>query len=66
MVLDPTTVGEVSEQLLGEPVRCMLCSRPLGYSSDDQPNWPTGPMCGDCYQAQQFDDEIMLDMLDDE
>lgn len=27
----------------------------------DQPEWPGGPMCGDCYQAQQLDDEIWAD-----
>ena len=37
---------------------CAICGRPLGYSIDDQPNWPTGPMCGECYQSRQLDDEI--------
>lgn len=37
---------------------CVLCGRPLGYSSDDQPDWPTGPMCGDCYQARETDNDI--------
>ena len=64
MLVDPATLGEVSGQLLGEPLRCAWCGRPLGYSSDDQPAWPGGPKCGECYQAQQADDELMLDMLD--
>lgn len=58
VVLDPATAGGLSERVLDEPVKCTLCGRPLGYSSEDQPFWPTGPMCGDCYQAQQLDDEI--------
>lgn len=37
---------------------CAICGRPLGLSPDDQPLWPTGPMCGDCYQSRQMDDEI--------
>jgi hypothetical protein len=45
---------------------CTLCSRPLGYSSDDQPDWPTGPMCGDCYQAREMDNEIWASELDED
>jgi hypothetical protein len=41
-----------------EPLTCVICGRPLGYSSDDQPEWPTGPMCGDCYQSREMDNEI--------
>lgn len=40
---------------------CILCGRPLGYSSDDQPDWPTGPMCGDCYQARETDNDMWAD-----
>ena len=47
------------------PLPCSLCGRPLGESTDDQPDWPTGPMCGDCYQAQQMDDEIWWSESDD-
>ncbi|CAN5555066.1 hypothetical protein BH23CHL7_BH23CHL7_17660 [soil metagenome] len=39
------------------PVLCTTCGGPLGYSYDDQPDWPTGPLCGACYQANQSDDE---------
>ena len=41
-----------------EATDCAICGRPLGQSIDDQPNWPTGPMCGECYQSRQLDDEI--------
>ena len=41
-----------------EPLDCVICGRPLGYNPDDQPDWPTGPMCGDCYQAREMDNEI--------
>ena len=37
---------------------CILCGRALGRSADDQPDWPTGPMCGDCYQARELDNEL--------
>ena len=37
---------------------------PLGESSDDQPDWPTGPMCGDCYQARETDNDIWASELD--
>lgn len=58
-LLDPAVIGGMSEHLLdGDATTCTLCGRPLGFSTDDQPFWPTGPMCGDCYQAQQMDDEI--------
>lgn len=37
---------------------CSICGRPLGIFPEDQPDWPGGPICGDCYQARQMDDEI--------
>lgn len=46
------------DEMEDEPVLCTLCARPLGIFPEDQPQWPTGPMCGDCYQARQMDDEI--------
>ncbi len=46
------------------PVSCTLCGRPLGFSSDDQPDWPTGPMCGDCYQARELDNDIWAAEMD--
>ena len=41
-----------------DQLQCTLCGRPLGFSTDDQPFWPTGPMCGDCYQAREMDNDI--------
>jgi hypothetical protein len=46
------------EDVLEVPVPCSLCGRELGRSTDDQPDWPTGPMCGDCYQAREMDNEL--------
>jgi hypothetical protein len=58
-MIDPASIGALSEHLLDEqPLTCTQCGRPLGLSTDDQPYWPTGPMCGDCYQARQMDDEL--------
>ena len=37
---------------------CTLCGRPLGTSTDDQPYWPTGPMCTDCYQSRELDNDV--------
>ena len=37
---------------------CVVCGRTLGALPEDQPDWPTGPLCGECYQAQQADDEL--------
>jgi hypothetical protein len=58
-MLDPAQIGSLSEHLLDEQrLACTFCGRLLGFSGDDQPNWPTGPMCADCYQARQMDDEL--------
>lgn len=57
-VFDPTLAGALSEHVIEDPKTCTNCGRQLGFSTDDQPYWPTGPMCGDCYQARQMDDEI--------
>jgi hypothetical protein len=49
----------VVDEVLEEPeLSCTICGRLLGYSSDDQPDWPTGPICGDCYQARELDHDI--------
>jgi hypothetical protein len=46
---------------------CSICGRPLGYNPEDQPDWPTGPMCGDCYQSREMDNDIWAaDMLSDD
>jgi hypothetical protein len=58
-LLDPQVVGGLSEHILdGETPICTSCGAPLGYSGDDQPFWPTGPLCANCYQARQMDDEL--------
>ena len=55
------------DEVLDEPnLICVICGSPLGYSGDDQPDWPTGPMCGECYQARQMDDEIWMSELGSE
>ena len=41
-----------------DQLQCTLCGRPLDGSPDDQPFWPTGPMCADCYQAREMDNDI--------
>jgi len=48
----------VDELLEAPDLACSICDRPLGLFPEDQPDWPTGPICGDCYQARQMDDEI--------
>jgi hypothetical protein len=45
---------------------CTLCGRPLEGHTDDQPEWPTGPMCADCYQAREMDNEIWWSELDED
>jgi hypothetical protein len=50
----------------GEPLFCTACGRPLGLFPEDQPDWPSGPLCGDCYQARQQEDEMHWDMYEDE
>ncbi|HUR17154.1 MAG TPA: hypothetical protein VMZ33_07695 [Candidatus Limnocylindrales bacterium] len=53
-------------QTSDDNLSCTLCGRPLGYSTDDQPDWPTGPMCGDCYQAREMDNDIWAAELDED
>lgn len=46
-------------ELIEEPeLYCTICGRRLGALPDDQPEWPTGPMCGECYQAREMDNEV--------
>jgi hypothetical protein len=40
------------------PTRCAICRQELDGDQDDEPFPPLGPMCGECYRAQQMDDEI--------
>ena len=42
----------------GPPLRCLICPQLLTGDREDQPDPPLGPMCGECYRAQQMDDEI--------
>jgi hypothetical protein len=56
---------EMSDAVPDDLLLCTLCGRPLGESSDDQPDWPTGPMCGDCYQAREMDNDIWAAELDE-
>ncbi len=44
--------------MLEQTVTCTLCGSSLDGSPDDQPDWPTGPMCGNCYQAREMDNEL--------
>jgi hypothetical protein len=56
---DELIIGSLmADEILDPPTLCAICGRPLGYGIDDQPEWPTGPMCGDCYQSRQLDDEL--------
>jgi hypothetical protein len=48
-----------------EPLFCVICGNELVGLPDDQPDWPTGPMCGDCYQARETDNDIWASELSD-
>ena len=37
---------------------CQICGQQLLGDPEDQPFPPLGPMCGECYRAQQMDDEV--------
>ena len=43
------------------PLYCVICGQPLTGDPEDQPDWPTGPMCGECYRGQQTDDDMAVD-----
>ena len=53
----------MTEQVADEQISCTLCGRPLGESYDDQPDWPTGPMCGDCFAARETDNDMWASEL---
>jgi hypothetical protein len=55
----------VTDALEGETLFCVICGRELVGDPDDQPDWPTGPMCGDCYQSRELDNDIWASELDD-
>ncbi|HYI22556.1 MAG TPA: hypothetical protein VEX62_07965 [Candidatus Limnocylindrales bacterium] len=47
------------DQLPGQPaLTCVICGSELVGEPDDQPDWPTGPMCGNCYQSREMDNEL--------
>jgi hypothetical protein len=46
--LDPST----------EPLRCSICGDQLTGDGDDDPGHPTGPMCGECFRAREFDEQL--------
>ena len=41
-----------------EPLYCVICGDELDGLPDDQPDWPTGPMCGNCYQSRETAHDI--------
>jgi hypothetical protein len=47
-----------------EPLYCVICGDELIGLPDDQPDWLTGPICGDCYQARETDNDIWASELD--
>ena len=47
--------GPVARQ---SDLTCVICGAQLVGDPDDQPDWPTGPMCGNCYQAREMDNEL--------
>lgn len=49
-----------------EPLYCVICGEELVGLPDDQPDWATGPMCGNCYQARETDNDIWASELDEE
>jgi hypothetical protein len=40
------------------PVACTICGSELNGGPDEQPDWPSGPLCGNCYQAREMDNEL--------
>lgn len=49
-----------------QTVYCTSCSRPLGIFPEDQPDWATGPICGECYQSLNWEDQVAHDQLYEE
>ncbi|MEP7378033.1 MAG: hypothetical protein ABI725_00565 [Chloroflexota bacterium] len=49
-----------------QPLFCLICGRELVGEPDDQPDWPGGSMCGDCYQARETDNDIWASELTDD
>ena len=45
---------------------CTACGRPLGLFTEDQPDWATGPLCGECYRNHEWEEEAAFDLLYEE
>jgi hypothetical protein len=39
-------------------IRCRVCGQGLVGDPEDQADPPLGSLCGECYRAQQLDDEL--------
>jgi hypothetical protein len=49
-----------------ETPRCGVCGLPLDGDPDDQPTHPSGPLCGPCVRAREFDETLWeLDLARD-
>ncbi|MFN8519983.1 MAG: hypothetical protein U0667_11475 [Chloroflexota bacterium] len=46
------------DQPLAPPVTCSVCGFELRGDPDDEPDHPTGPVCGNCWRARA-DDELL-------
>ena len=49
-----------------EALFCVICGDELVGLPDDQPDWPSGPMCGECYQAREMDNDLWAAELNGE
>lgn len=48
-------------------VMCTVCGQPLTGDRDDQPDWPGGPIDGECYRAREFDQTLWeQELMDDD
>jgi len=52
--------------LQDEDLTCSFCGEPLTGDLDDQPDWPSGPMCANCYQAREMDNDLWAMELNSE
>lgn len=48
---------------------CAVCHQPLAGDPEDQPDWPGGPLDGECFRAREFDNDFesaeLTEYLDD-
>lgn len=47
-----------TDDLADDHPLCTVCRQALTGDPDDEPTHPAGPMCGDCYRARAFDDQL--------